>query len=97
MFSTTLRIPDDLAAFLQQAARAEAMSVNAFLAGLLERERRAARMRRLAMDWEAYATEGGNAQDVEWGLAAQAQVAAEDPVPYRAGPKPATGAKGKRK
>jgi len=38
MFSTTLRIPDDLAAFLQQAAKAEAMSVNAFLADLLERE-----------------------------------------------------------
>ena len=83
MFSTTLRIPDDLAAFLQRAAQADAMSVNAFLARLLERERRAERMRRLAKDWEAYAADG-DAQEVEYALAAQAQVAAEEPIPYRA-------------
>ena len=90
MFSTTLRIPDDLAAFLQQAARAEAMSVNAWLAGLLERERQAERRRRLARDWEAYAAEAA-AQDVDYALEAQGQLAAEAPVPYRAGRK----AKGK--
>lgn len=92
MFSTTLRIPDELAAFLQQAAKAEAMSVNAWLAGLLERERQAERRRRLARDWEAYAAEGA-AQDVEYALAAQRELAAEEAVPYRAG-KPR---KGRRK
>jgi hypothetical protein len=99
MFSTTLRITDELAAFLQQAAQAEAMSVNAFLARLLERERRAERMHRLAKDWAAYAADG-DAQDVEYAFSAQAEVAAEEPVPYRAGRKAATGSpvrKGKRK
>ena len=96
MFSTTLRIPDDLAVFLQQAARADAVSVNAFLAGLLERERRAARKRQLAKDWEAYAAEG-NAQDVEWALPAQAEIAAEEPIPYRTGPRPAGGTRRKKK
>jgi len=71
MIRTTLRIPDDLAAFLRQAARAEAVSVNLFLMRLLERERRAAHMRQLARDWEAYAAEGGQAQDVEWAFSAQ--------------------------
>lgn len=94
MFSTTLRISDDLAVFLQQAARAEAMSVNAFLAGLLERERQNARRRRLAKDWAAYAADG-EAQDVEYAFAAQAEVAAEEAHPYRAEPKP--GRKGKAK
>jgi hypothetical protein len=83
MFSTTLRIGDDLAAFLRQAARAEALSVNAYLAGLLERERQAARLRRLARDWEAYAGDGDD-QDVEYAFAAQARVAAEEAIPYRA-------------
>jgi hypothetical protein len=83
MFSTTLRISDELAVFLQQAAQTEAMSVNGFLARLLERECRAERMRRLARDWEVYAADG-DAQDVEWALAAQEDVAAEEPVPYRA-------------
>jgi len=83
MFSTTLRITDDLAAFLRQAAEAEALSVNAYLAKLLERERQAERKRRLARDWAAYAADG-SAQDVEYALGAQAELAAEDPVPYRA-------------
>jgi len=83
MFSTTLRIADDLAAFLQQAAREEAMSVNAYLAKLLERDRQAARKRRLAADWAAYAAEP-ETQDVEFAQAAQADIAAERPVPYRA-------------
>ena len=93
MFSTTLRIPDDLAAFLQQAARADAMSVNAFLARLLEQERQAARQRRLAKDWEAYAADG-DAQDVQYALNAQAEIAAEEPIPYRAN---APGRKGKQR
>jgi hypothetical protein len=83
MFSTTLRISDELAAFLQQAAKDEAMSVNSYLAGLLERERQAARHRRLAADWAAYAAEP-EAQDVEFAFGAQADIAAETPLPYRA-------------
>ena len=94
MFSTTLRIGDDLAAFLQQAARAEALSVNAYLAGLLERERQAARLRRLARDWEAYAADG-DAQDVDYAFEAQAGVAAEEVTPCLAERGP--GRKGKRK
>lgn len=90
MFSTTLRIPDDLAVFLQQAAKAEAMSVNAFLAGLLERERENARKQRLARDWAAYAADG-DAQDVDYARAAQAEVAAEEAHPYLAAPKPGRG------
>jgi hypothetical protein len=94
MFSTTLRIPDDLAVFLQQAAKAEAMSVNAFLAGLLERERQRARKARFAKDWADYAADG-DAQDVEYAFAVQAKIAAEEAYPYRAEPKP--GRKGKTK
>jgi hypothetical protein len=94
MFSTTLRIGEDLAAFLRQAARAEALSVNAYLAGLLERERQAARLRRLARDWEAYAADG-EAQDVEYAFTAQAGAAAEEVVPHRAERGP--GGQGKRK
>ena len=94
MFSTTLRITDDLAVFLQQAAQAEAMSVNAFLTRLLERESRAERLRRLARDWEAYAADG-EAQDVEYAFTAQAGAAAEEVVPHRAERGP--GGQGKRK
>ncbi|MDR3670964.1 MAG: hypothetical protein P4L36_08970 [Holophaga sp.] len=96
MFSTTLRITDDLAAFLQHEAQAEALSVNAFLSRLLERERQAARLRRLAKDWETYAADG-DAQDVEYARAAQMELAAEEPVPYRAEPGPAPVRKGKRR
>ena len=63
--------------------------MNAYLAGLLERERQAARQRRLAADWAAYAAEQG-AQDVEYALGAQAEVAAEGTVAIRR----ATGRKG---
>lgn len=87
MFSTTLRISDDLAVFLQQAAKAEAMSVNAFLAGLLERERQDARKRRLAKDWAAYAADG-DAQDVAYAFAAQAEAVAEEAIPFQVEPKP---------
>ena len=87
MFSTTLRIPEDLAAFLQKAAKAESLSVNAFLAGLLERERQNARRQRLAMDWAAYAADG-DAQDVAYAFAAQAEIAAEADIPFRVEPKP---------
>ena len=79
MIRTTLRIPEDLAAFLRQAARAEAVSVNLFLMRLLERERRAAHMRQLARDWEAYAAEGGQAQDVEWALAGMREILKSTP------------------
>jgi predicted transcriptional regulator len=84
MFSTTLRIADDIATFLQQAAKEEGMSVNAYLARLLERERLAARKRRLAADWAAYAADQ-EAQDVEFALDGQADVAAERTIPYRSG------------
>jgi len=82
MFSTTFRIPDELAGFLQEAAKAEAMSVNAYLARLLERERQAARRRQLARDWEALGAEAGS-QEVEYALEAQAEIAAERASPYR--------------
>lgn len=48
MFSTTLRIPDDLGAFLQDAARQSGLCVNAFLTNLLAEGQAAARRRRLA-------------------------------------------------
>jgi hypothetical protein len=83
MLSTTLRIADDLALFLQQAAKAEAMSVNAYLVRLLEVDRLAVRKRRLAEDWAAYGGET-DAQDVEYALGAQAGIAAEAPATYGA-------------
>jgi hypothetical protein len=82
MFSTTLRIADDLADFLQQAAREEAMSVNAYLARLLEREQQAAQKRHLAAEWAAYALDP-EAQDVEFASNAQADIAAERRVVSR--------------
>ena len=82
MFTTTLRIPDDLAAFLQEAAQGASLSVNAFLAQLLQRERTETRRRRLAQDWTAYATEALD-QDVDCAVAAQREVdqPARDPAP----------------
>jgi hypothetical protein len=71
MFSTTLRIPNDLGDFLQEAARSSALSVNAFLTGLIEREREEARRRRLAQDWAAY---GQEEQDISYTLSAQAEL-----------------------
>ena len=91
MISTTLRLPDDLAAFLQQDARSQDLSVNAYLTRLLEERRLEAGRRRLAADWAAYAAEPG-AQDVEYAAPAQADLAAEPEVPYRTTP-----ARGKRR
>ena len=79
MFSTTLRIDEDLGHFLQEAARRSALSVNAFLAELLRREQVSATRRRLAKDWGAYAQDA-EAQDVSHALQAQAQVVAKPPA-----------------
>lgn len=88
MFSTTLRIDDELGSFLQEAARKQALSVNAFLAGLLAREREAAARRRLASDWAAYAQDA-EVQDVEYAFTAQSQAVAEPAArPYKAKAKP---------
>jgi hypothetical protein len=86
MFTTTLRLTDDLALFLQETARGASLSVNAFLAQLLEKERAEARRRRLAEDWAAYAADEA-AQDVDYALAAQGEILAEPPgAQYRADP-----------
>jgi hypothetical protein len=85
MFSTTLRIPDDLAAYLQEAAKDASMSVNAWLAQLLERERAEARRRRLAQDWAVYAADLP-AQEVDYALPAQRELVAEPlSPPYGSG------------
>ncbi|MDE3244572.1 MAG: hypothetical protein KGN80_00680 [Acidobacteriota bacterium] len=76
MFSTTLRIDENLGHFLQEAARRSALSVNAFLTDLIHREQEAAARKRLAHDWRAYAQDA-QAQEVSYALEAQAQVVAE--------------------
>jgi len=76
MFSTTLRLDDDLGRFLREAAEAHAMSVNGWVAELLRREQVAASRRRLAADWAAYGKDA-EAQDVAYAFPAQAEVAAE--------------------
>ncbi|MDP1831743.1 MAG: toxin-antitoxin system HicB family antitoxin [Geothrix sp.] len=76
MFSTTLRLDDDLGRFLREAAEAHAMSVNGWVAELLRRERVAAARRKLAGDWAAYGKDA-EAQDVAYAFPAQAEVAAE--------------------
>ena len=86
MFSTTLRIPDDLGAFLQETARAQSLSVNACLARLLEDWREAERHRRLAQDWADYAADS-TAQDIEYAFPAQAEMAAEKAEAYRTAPR----------
>ncbi|WP_306600219.1 hypothetical protein [Geothrix sp. 21YS21S-2] len=83
MFSTTLRLPDELAAFLQEAARSQGLSVNAYLARLVEERREGDRRSRLARDWALYAGETA-AQDVEYAFDPQVSLAAETPLPYRA-------------
>ncbi len=83
MFSTTLRLPDDLAAFLQDAARSQGLSVNAYLARLVEHRREEDRRAQLARDWALYAQDTA-AQDVEYAFEAQRSLAAETPLPYRA-------------
>lgn len=76
MFSTTLRLDDDLGRFLREVAEAQAMSVNGWLAELLRREQVAAARRKFAADWLAYAKDEG-AQEVGYAFDAQAEVAAE--------------------
>jgi len=76
MFSTTLRLDDDLGRFLREVADAHAMSVNGWLAELLRREQVAAARRRLAADWVAYGKDE-EAQMVAYAFEAQAEVAAE--------------------
>lgn len=78
MFSTTLRLDDDLGRFLREVAEAQAMSVNGWLAELVRREQALAARRKLAADWEAYGQDAG-AQDATYAFAAQAEVAAEPP------------------
>ena len=76
MFSTTLRLDDDLGRFLREVAGAHAMSVNGWLVELLRREQAAAARRKLAADWAAYGKDP-EAQDVAYAFSAQAEVAAE--------------------
>lgn len=76
MFSTTLRLDDDLGRFLREVAEAQAMSVNGWLAELVRREQAMAARRKLAADWAAYGRDD-EAQDVAYAFAAQAEVAAE--------------------
>jgi len=76
MFSTTLRLDDDLGHFLREVAEASAMSVNGWLLALLRREQAAMARRKLAADWAAYGQDR-EAQDVSYAFAAQAEVAAE--------------------
>jgi len=82
MFSTTLRIEDELGRFLTELAQSRALSVNAFLADLIERERRLLHRQRLAQDWAAYAQEDPGA---EYALTAQGELAAERRAGYQAG------------
>ena len=76
MFSTTLRLDDDLAAFLRKAAEAHALSANGWLVALLRREQAAEARKRLAADWAAYGQDA-EAQEVSYAFTAQAEVAAE--------------------
>jgi hypothetical protein len=76
MFSTTLRLDDDLASFLRAVAEAHALSVNGWLVELLRREQVAASRRKLAADWAAYG-QNTEAQDVAYAFKAQAEVAAD--------------------
>lgn len=89
MLSTTLRLPDDLAGFLEAQAKAEAISINAWVTRVLEAERERLRKQQLARDWAAYAADA-TLQDVAYALPAQGEVAAESSVPHRPGrPAPA--------
>jgi len=76
MFSTTLRLDDDLGRFLREAAEAHAVSVNGWLVELLRREQAAAARRKLAADWAAYGKDD-EAQSVAYAFEAQAEVTAE--------------------
>lgn len=81
MFSTTLRISDELGGALKAAAEQESLSINAYLVRLLTEWQEAERRRVLAADWAAYAQDAP-AQDVEYAAHAQAELAAETPVSY---------------
>ena len=96
MYSTTLRLDEDLARFLQEEARSQDLSVNALLAQLVSQAKEARSRKRLARDWAAYAQDA-EAQDVAYALASQAEVAAEPRArPYRAEQVKARGAAKKR-
>lgn len=82
MFSTTLRLDDDLATFLREVAEAHAMSVNGWLVELLRREQAAATRRKLAADWAAYGQDA-EAQDVAYAFKAQSEVAEAVAEPRR--------------
>ncbi|HET6329395.1 MAG TPA: hypothetical protein VFF76_01275 [Holophagaceae bacterium] len=88
MYSTTLRLDDDLARFLQEEAQTQSLSVNALLAELVREARKARARHRLAKDWAAYAQDAA-AQDVSYAHHAQAEVAAEPKAKaYRAKKRP---------
>lgn len=82
MFCTTLRISDDLAAHLQEAAKAQSLSVNAFLARLILEHREAERRGALAREWAAYAADA-EAQDVDYAVEPQSELAAEPEAPFQ--------------
>ena len=86
MYSTTLRLDEDLARFLQDEAGSREMSVNALLAELVRQARTARSRRQLAQDWAAYAQDD-EAQDVAYALPAQAEVAAESKAKVYHAPK----------
>ncbi|MBS1785428.1 MAG: ribbon-helix-helix protein, CopG family [Acidobacteria bacterium] len=84
MYSTTLRLDDDLARFLQEEAKVRELSVNALLAQIIHQAKEARARKRLARDWAAYAQDDA-AQDVSYALPAQIEAVAEaKPKPYRA-------------
>jgi hypothetical protein len=87
MFTTTLRISDELASFLQEAAKRQALSINAFLTRVLEARLEEERRQRLARDWALYAQDP-SAQDVDFALPAQAELAAEPRLPNSEAPSP---------
>ncbi len=84
MYSTTLRLDDELAHFLQSEAKVRDLSVNALLADLIHQAQVARARRRLAKDWAAYAQDDA-AQNVSYALPAQIEaVAAPKTKAYRA-------------
>jgi hypothetical protein len=76
MIRTTLRIEDETADFLTEAAKADGMSINAYLERLIRRDMDETRRHRLAQDWAHYAQDP-QAQNVEYAFKAQASVVAE--------------------
>ena len=74
MFTTTLRLDDDLGRFLREAAEAQGLSVNGWLVELLRREQVAAARLRLAADWAAYA-QADEPQEVDYAWPALTEAA----------------------